>query len=181
MAFEDFDDTDTSFDGSASPEESSNRTFMIAVGALGGVAVLALLCIAAYAFLVMPMRRNLQSQQVAKLNAQNTTVAQAITQTSIAAAATFTPTVTPVPPTATPTSTPTAVVVVATRAPTENPRTATVAALLTEQARITQTRVPTETALPSTGFAEDLGLPAMLGMAFMLVGIIYVARRLRTT
>jgi LPXTG-motif cell wall-anchored protein len=36
------------------------------------------------------------------------------------------------------------------------------------------------TAIPNTGFADDVGLPAMLGMAVLLVVVIFLARRLRT-
>jgi LPXTG-motif cell wall-anchored protein len=37
---------------------------------------------------------------------------------------------------------------------------------------------PTE--IPKTGFADEVGLPAMLGMAVLLIVIIILARRLRT-
>jgi LPXTG-motif cell wall-anchored protein len=37
---------------------------------------------------------------------------------------------------------------------------------------------PTE--IPKTGFAGEVGLPAMLGMAVLLIVIIILARRLRT-
>jgi LPXTG-motif cell wall-anchored protein len=37
------------------------------------------------------------------------------------------------------------------------------------------------TAIPNTGFADDVGLPMMLGIAVLLVVVIFLARRLRTT
>ncbi len=82
-------------------------------------------------------------------------------------------------------------------------RTATVAALLTQAAQGqpgtqntpgTQgtpqatsqggaglaTATPTATALPKTGFAEDVGIPGLLGITVVLIGVILVVRRLRT-
>jgi hypothetical protein len=38
----------------------------------------------------------------------------------------------------------------------------------------------TSTALPSTGFADDVGLPGMLGLAAVLIVVIFLARRART-
>ena len=56
----------------APPEESSNRTFMIAVGILGGIVLLSIICLAGYALLILPQQRAAQSQQVnaATQNAQ---------------------------------------------------------------------------------------------------------------
>ena len=183
MAFEDvdMDEMDSEPGGSPPPEESNNRSFLIVAGILGGIALLALICIAVYALVLLPAQRNRQAQQVATLNAQNTAVDLAFTQTSMALAATATPTVTPIPPTWT--STPTAVIAVATntKVPTIDPRTATVSALLTQAALVTQTVVPTSTALPGTGFADDVGLPAMLGLAALFLVIIFLSRRLRTS
>lgn len=182
MAFENMDDMDSDLDinDSPPPEESGNRTFLIAAGVLGSIAVLALICIALYALVLLPRQRVQQDQQVATLNAQNTQVAMAITQTSSAARATFTPTVTPVPPTAT--STPTSVVVVPTntRVPTQDPRTATISALLTQASITTQTMVPTAVSLPTTGFADEVGLPALFGVSVALIGVFFLARRLRS-
>ena len=44
-----FDDN-TDFDDANPPEESSNRTFLLAAGLLGGLVLLGLLCIAGYLF-----------------------------------------------------------------------------------------------------------------------------------
>jgi len=160
-------------------EESGNRTFLVAAGILGGITVLALIFIALYALVLLPRQQATREQQLLDLNAQNTQVALAITQTSAALAA---PTLTPTQQVAnTATATPTSVVVVATSTPAgPDPRTATVAALLTQAAQTTQTVVPTATNLPDTGFVDDVGLPAMLGMAVLLVAVIFIARRLRS-
>ncbi len=184
MAFENIDAEQPQGAGVEPPPggEATNRTFLIVAGILGGVTVLALACIAAYAFVILPRQRAQASQQVASLNARNTQVALAITQTSAAAYFTATPTATKVPPTAT--RTPTKVVVAATNTKVlaaVDPRTATVSALLTQASGIqrTKTVAPTATALPKTGFAEDVGLPGMLGTAITLIAVFFLARRLR--
>lgn len=64
-------------------------------------------------------------------------------------------------------------------------RTATVQVLLTQAAmasgQTTSTLVPgtTATALPTTGFAEDAGLPGLLGISALLIVVIFLARRMR--
>ncbi len=190
MAFEDLDLDDNEYDldpeDSSPPEESGNRTFYIVAGVIGGVMLLSLICLALYALVYQPQRRNSQATQVAAINAQNTQVAQAAVETGLAAQFTATPTVTPIPPTATTSPSPSATLVIA--APTQvlaSPtidRTATVSALLTEAAagRLTPSPTPTSSALPDTGFAEDVGIPAMVGLALVLVVIIFLTRRLRT-
>jgi LPXTG-motif cell wall-anchored protein len=182
MAFEDMNmDAEPEINGTPPPpEESSNRTFIIVAAILGGITLLALLCIAVYALVYVPQRRSSQATQVAQLNAQNTEVAQAITKTSLAFAFTPTPTITPIPNTSTPTSTPVVAVPTNTLIPTQDPRTATVAALLTQAAEAQKTVVPTSTALPTTGFADEVGIPGLLGMAVLLVAVIFLARRFRS-
>lgn len=43
----------------------------------------------------------------------------------------------------------------------------------------TKTSFQTPTALPTTGFADDVGLPGMLGLAVVLIAIVFLARRIR--
>jgi len=185
MAFEDMDmDSGLDMDESPPPEESSNRPFLLVAGILVVLALAALVCIAVYALYFVPQRRAQLSGQVDQVNAQNTQIAAAITQTSIAAAftATYTPTE-PVTATPTQTSTPVVVIPTGTTMATQDPRTATVAALLTQAAAGQQTvgpRTPTATALPVTGFADEVGLPGMLGLAILLILVIFLTRRLRT-
>jgi hypothetical protein len=184
-------------DDAALPEESSNRTFLIIAAALGGIALIALVCIAIYALVLYPRARNEQEARRATLEAQNTEVAEIIDRTStaaaetaIAAAFTSTPTRTPEPLPETATSSPTPVVVVeiaSPQAPTMGPEMATATALhATLQANATLyaatlTAKPLQpTAIPNTGFADDVGLPAMLGLAVLLVVVIFLARRLRS-
>jgi LPXTG-motif cell wall-anchored protein len=188
MAFENMDMETESEPLGTPPEESSNRSFYIVLGVLGAITLLVLLCVVGYMLIVRPRLKNQQQAQIDARNAQNTQVAMAITQTSAAIAITATPTntSTPVPNTPTAAATQPGVVVVptATRQATADPRTATVAALLTQAAsvatRTTGPVAPSPTALPKTGFAEDVGLPMMIGLAALLIVVIFLARRLRT-
>lgn len=188
MAFEDMDLDDNEFEldseDSSPPEESANRTFYIVAGVIGGIMLLSLICLALYALVYAPQQRNDRATQVAAINAQNTQLAQAAVETGLAAKFTATPTITPIPPTATTSPSPSPTLVIA--QPTEvlvSPtidRTATVSALLTEAAAGRLTPTPTASALPDTGFVEDVGIPAMVGLALVLVVVIFLARRLRT-
>jgi len=186
MAFEDMDLEDNEFDlesdDSSPPEESTNRTFYIVAAAIGGVMLLSLICLALYALVYAPQQRNRQATQVAAINAQNTQVAQAAVETGLAAKFTATPTITPIPPTATASASPTLVIAQPTQGPVTPTidRTATVAVLLTEAAAGRLTATPTASALPDTGFVEDVGIPAMVGLALVLVVVIFLTRRLRT-
>jgi hypothetical protein len=198
MGMNDFDDLD--FEGLSGEEtiatsRESNRTFLIVAGILGGILLIALLAIAAYAVLILPNRDTNQQTQVAEINATNTAIAEQAQLTAIARQVTFTPTFTAtLPPTATttpvPTSTSTPVLAPTNTPVTEGPTitpdadaTATVAALLTQQAEGTDepTPIPTSTALPDTGFADDFGVPGLALMAGVLLVIIILSRRLRTS
>lgn len=186
MAFEDIDFDNNNFEvnpeGSPPPDESGNRTFYIVAGIIGGIMLLALIFMALYAVFFAPGRRSAQETQQAILDANNTQVASGAEETALAALFTATPTVTPIPPTATTSPSPTLVIATPTEvlvSPTID-RTATVAALLTEAAGEELTATPTPSSLPETGFAEDVGVPVMVGLALVLVVIIFLARRLRT-
>ncbi len=175
---------------------ASNRNFLLALGILGGIFLLLLLALAAY-LLTRPRT------PVANIDATNQVIMTANAETAAAAtqAAAFllTPSVTStatntlVPPTATNTQ----VVALATASGTPvtgaggaltltpNLQTATIAVQLTLNAQQTQTQAVklnltgTATALPKTGFAEDVGLPGLFGMAVGLVLVIVLVRRLR--
>lgn len=158
------------------PEESSNRTFLIAAGILGGIVLLSIACLAGYAFLILPSQTASRNQAATAQAAQNLQVAQALTAT---AQASILPTATETPP---PTQTPviaqaTATLVVSTNTP--DPATATVAAALTQAALAQLTHVPTTTALPGTGLADQYGAPGLVVMGMALVAVIFLARRLR--
>jgi cytoskeleton protein RodZ len=186
MAFEDMNDIEPVVEEAGPPpEESNNRAFLIVAGILGAITLIALLCLAAFAFFRLPAVQAQRATDVARERIQSTEAALAVQLT--AQAQVWTPTFTATQP-ATPTPeppTPTPVVaqpVSPTPTIGPDPRTATVAALLT-QAAAAQTTVPTgitPTILPQGGFADDVGAPGLLALAVLLVGVIFLARRMRT-
>ncbi len=181
MAFDNSDVEPSVEEAGPPPSESSNRSFLIVAGILGALLVLSLICVAAYAFLILPMNKRAAATANAAAIARNTAQALSLQQTALAQAWTVTPTAT-AKATKTPVPTNTSVVVIATTSvPTADPRTATISALLTQQAIMQKTVVPTVTAaLPKGGFADQYGIPGLVGLAVILVAVIFLARRLRT-
>ncbi len=183
MAFEDLD-LNEDMDASPPPEKRSNRTFIIIALGLIFFALIIVAFLAAYALYYVPRQRQNQANQVATVNAQNTEVAMSILSTNIAKSFTATPeaTATSAPIVEGATNTPVVVIPTNTLIPTGDPRTATVAALFTQAAQVQQTLVPTTTttALPTTGFADEVGVPGLIGLAVLLLIVIFFARRLRT-
>jgi len=175
--------------GAPLPEESSNRTFVIAAGGLGALLVLSMICLAVYALVVAPRQREARATEVIEVNLQNTQQAQTQTAAVVQLTPTRTATATQTEePTAT--VTPTQVVVLPTSTatpfltlPTLAPETATAAAqqtLAASQGGGGATVTATATALPATGFAEDIGVPALALMGGALLAVIFIARSLRT-
>ena len=172
--------------GEPLPEESANRTFVMAAAGLGGLLILSMICLAVYALVLAPRQQEARATQAALIILQNTEVAQ--TQTAEAAEDTPTsiPTITNTPlPTAT--VTPTQVVVLPsdtptpfTTLPTIDPLTATAAAQATAGAEGGETATATPTALPATGFADEAGIPTLILFGALLVIVVFVARGLRT-
>ena len=78
MAFSDMNDVEQELGEEKPPEKNGNRTFLIVAGTLGGIMVLALLCIAGLA-----LYRWLPSQQAAQ--DQNATKAAQDTQAALSA------------------------------------------------------------------------------------------------
>ncbi len=200
MSFENLDlDTEPTGEEEALPEESSNRTFLIIAGILGAIALLALLCIAVYALVIYPRSQDARANQEKTVVAQNTEVAMIIAKTSTAAAQaaieaayTHTPTSTSVSVSPTVVASPTPVVAIGTTTTpqataTVGPELATATALhatLTANAILyaatLTARVGQPTSVPDTGFADDVGLPTMMGLAVLLIVVIFLVRRLRT-
>jgi len=193
MAFTDMNDVEQELGEEKPPEQNGNRNFMIIAGILAGIMVLALLCIAGLALIrYLPGQRSAQDANATN-EAQATAIALSASQTASAPRATATKTPTAVPTnTQVPTKTP-VIVVGPTKTPTVDIAMATANALstLTAQGSITplapttqptlQTTLrPTSTALPTTGIAEELGTPGLMSVAFILVVIIFLMRRLRT-
>lgn len=180
----------------SSEKPARNRTFAVIVGIIFAFFVLIAGAIAAYVLLVAPRAQQKAAQEAAMINAQNTATSVAATeQVLLLQQQAMTPSITPteevVLPT-TPPNTPTSVVIAASNTPTPQATeditvevgaadfdalTATVGALLTIAAG-GQTATPS--ALPTSGFADDVGLPGLLGMAVMLVAVIFLVRRLRS-
>ena len=165
------------------PRRGGNR-FVVMAGALGAIMLLALVAIVIYALVILPQQEAAEPVLSAE-QLTGTVLAQAaqVTNTSTTTlTASLTPTVTNTPR---PTNTPLL-------SPTTDPATATVNALLT-QAALAQTQAvsptgpsptpgtPTVTpsALPSSGFADDIGAPGLLAAAAVLLAVIFLARRYR--
>jgi hypothetical protein len=192
MAFSDMNDVEQELGEEKPPNGNGNRTFLIIAGTLGGIMVLALLCIAGLALSrYLPGQRAAQELSSTQA-AQDTAVAISAELTASVPTATatrqptFTPTNTPAP-----TNTP-VIMLVPTKSPTPDIAVATRDALLTQTAEhmmvtvtsaATQATVsprPTTTALPGTGIAEELGTPGLIAVAFVLVAIMFIMRKLRT-
>ncbi len=176
----------------AGAASAANRPFYIALGVIGGVFLLAVIAMAVYAAVVLPQRNQAFVDAAAELNAQNTATSMAATQVEAMLQLAPTDTDTPVPPTETPVPSATSVIApTATPIPTETSvpvigadmlaRTATVSALLTQAAGglLAAGAAITPTALPKTGFADEAGVPSLLGAAILLVAVILLVRRLR--
>ena len=180
----------------------SNRNFLLAIGILGGVFILLVIALLLALFVLKPRLASQTAQQNVAIQTQNASTIVAATQaeqTLVINAQLLTPTITqtPVvtntlPPTNTPvvakptfTSSPTVVIT----ATLGDARTATVAALLTQaaggQGGATSTSVggtgATSTALPTTGIADEIGLPGLFGVALALIVVIVLVRRLRVS
>ena len=176
------DDLNYEDDFEAPPEESSNRTFLIAAGVLGGI-ILLTLCVVVVVYFSAIVPQNTARQTQSAIETQNSgTIDDALTATAVAFNLSQTPQVTD---TTFPTDTPVVAQPSATNTLeftlTPDPATATVAAGLTQVAASTSTVVLTSTALPTSGFADEVGLPGLVIAAMVLVAIIFLARRLRAT
>jgi hypothetical protein len=135
-------------------------------------------CLAGYLLLFVPQQQRAVAQATQAKQTQDAQISVPLTATyeaSLLATPTLPPTATatavvaPASPTSTPAST-----------NTPDPSTATVAAALTQAAIAQLTIVPTSTALPGTGIADEYGLPGLVVMAMAFMIVILLARRLRS-
>jgi hypothetical protein len=184
------------FEETPPPQDQKNRTFIVIAGILGAVILLAIVAMAAFAIFVLPGQNARKAELAVKLNAQNTATVMAATSSAMTAMA---PTETPVPTeTATPepTFTPMPKQPEATATPElgtgggltdDMAMTATVSALLTQAAGGKQeTVVPAAgatlapTALPTTGFADTMGIPGLVGLGVLFVALILITRQVRS-
>lgn len=173
-----FDDDNADFDEASPPEESNNRTFLLIAGIFGALILLALLCIGGYAFFQMSSANQNDLTAQAQGTQQQATIQAGLTQTAVAQSLLQTAAVTNTVP---PTNTPVIAEATATLTATPNPATATVGAAFTQIAISTQTIIATSTALPNTGFADDVGAPGLMLIAMALVAVIFLVRRLRAS
>ena len=173
-----FDNDDNmNYDDANPPEESNNRTFLFVAGGLGLLVLVALVCLVGYFFLNSSSRQQTELTAQVQATQQAATIQAGLTETAAAQALTQTAAVTF---TIQPTDTPVIAQATSTFTPTPNPATATVGAAFTQIANSTQTVIATTTALPNTGFADDVGIPGLILMALAFVVLIFLVRRLRT-
>ncbi|HMS00524.1 MAG TPA: hypothetical protein PKE62_14830 [Anaerolineales bacterium] len=185
-----FDETSIDYDDENPPEESNNRTFLFAAGGLGLLVLLALLCLGAYVWYSLNNNQSASQTAIAEQTRQHATIQVGLTQTGVAnaltatagATATLPPTNTPVIALATNTAGTPGAATATPSGPTFTPNvpaTVTLGAAFTQIANTTQTVIPTSTALPNTGFADEVGIPGMFLAALALVIVIFLVRRLR--
>lgn len=153
-------DDDFDFDTMVPDEPKRNRTFWFFLIGLLGIVIVSIIGILLWINVFSPR------QQEAR-NAEATQTAAALTQIALAQIPTSTvvqlPSSTPEP--------------TDTRAPTLT--SAPIAQATTAVPTIESTITPTPTALPSTGFADDIGLPGLLSLGFVLIFVAFIARRIR--
>ncbi len=155
-------DDDFDFDTMVSEGPSENRRFWIYLIALLGIVAVSIVGILLWINVFSPSQQQAQDAEATQTAAALTQMAQAATSTN-----TQWPSDTPVP--------------TSTRAPTQT--TASIAQATTSvptmQPTIQPTITPTPTALPSTGFADEIGLPGLITLGFALVMVAIVVRRIR--
>jgi hypothetical protein len=186
-------DPDLPEDEEPGAEGGSNRQFIMVAGGLGGLLLIALICMAVYALVILPRQRAANEQDIAAqtATAEFASINQSLTETAIVLA--FTPTFTATQSASeTPTGTVTPIITAAATdtvegtvegtveasategvgGPTVDPRTQTVQALLT-QAVAAQTQVAgqltTATVTPTLiGALPDTGFMDDVGVPGLL-------------
>lgn len=181
MAFTEMDESDEALGEQPQDEGEggSNRTFIIIAAVLGGITLLALLCTAIYAFVYLPRTRAERQNTAATAYAQETMLAFEATQAVMVSAATNTK-----PAAEAAKASPTPVLAEEEAANTATPTVDSVQATqdaLDTVVAAAQTQNPTATKLPASGFADDVGAPGLLAMAVVLIVVIFLVRRLRTS
>ena len=87
MSFDNLDTDDVSSDieeEGGTPEEASNRTFLIVAGVFGAIVVLSLICLVLFVvFKVLPDRNN-KSKEATQSAQRNIDIMKGVTQTAIA-------------------------------------------------------------------------------------------------
>ena len=182
-------------------EESTNRPFIIASVALGGLFVAGLLALGLYAFKIRPAQAGASATQVAEINASNTQVAEYAEATSVAqVAAVLVPeSEQPVLQEAETSSESSEALVVAPAEPvavaqlaetssssavSSTASTNKVSSRGNRDVAVSATAIPvvavsSAEALPDTGFADEVGIPVLLFTAVGLLSVVIVTRSVR--
>ena len=170
-------------------EEGTNRTFIILVGALGGLLVVGLCMFAVWAFVIAPrMSNDIEAQNQLTQATKTAVAAQAAGETATSEAPTDTaeppaPSDTPKPTeTKAPTAVPATPEATSAEAATEGtPAGAAAASTPTETPKPIATRRPTAT--PGSGDVPNTGV-GTLGASALAVGLLFLlvaVRRMRRT
>lgn len=184
-----------------SEEESTNRPFIIASVALGGLFVAGLVALGLYAFKIRPAQATASATQVAEINASNTQVAEYAEATSVAqVAAVLVPESEQQARLAADSRSESseAVVVVAPAEPVAVTQLREISSSSSGSASSTVkvvsrggadvavgvTAIPlvavsSAEALPDTGFADEVGIPVLLFTALGLLSVVVVTRSVR--
>ena len=181
-------------------EESTNRPFIIASVALGGLFVAGLVALGLYAFKLRPAQASASATEVAEINVSNTQVAEYAEATSVAqVAAGLVPDseqqgrladagisesgnailVAPAEPVAVSGLSESSSVSVGTsgsanKIPDRSNRELAVAATA-----IPVVSVSAAEALPDTGFADEVGIPVLILTALGLLAVVVISRSMR--
>ena len=181
-------------------EESTNRPFIIASVALGGLFVAGLVALGLYAFKLRPAQASASATEVAEINVSNTQVAEYAEATSVAqVAAVLVPDseqqgrladagisesgnailVAPAEPVAVAGLSESSSVSVGTsgsanKIPDRSNRELAVAATA-----IPVVSVSAAEALPDTGFADEVGIPVLILTALGLLAVVVISRSMR--
>jgi len=165
-----FDEFEESPGSRPQPPAGRNRTFLIAIGLIGAIFVIALIILLVTLFIRAPQQASQAREQADKINAQNTQIAATATFTPVLATATSVLAI----PTATSTPTPTV-------SASDLTKTAEVKTQIAQGTKVgvggypgpvtTVTNGPliTPTGLPTTGFVDEVGLPGLFGLAALLL------------
>ena len=160
---------------------SSSKSFWVAIGIISAILILALVLLVLVAPGIISKQRQNNIDQAAAINAANTATAMAATVMAIPQATNTQVMVT------NPTKTP-VVSVGSTSTPVVGGGVLSTSELQTVQALQTQiakqasgTPAATSTQLPTTGVADEYGLPGFVGLAVILIAVVFLSRKLRTS
>jgi hypothetical protein len=158
-------DNKNEIEGGTPPKNKNDRTFLLVAGILGAIMIMSLIFMAVYAMIIVPRQKADVSAERVGINLTNTAVVMASQLTAEASAWTATPIVTRTSPgTATPrpTTVVEAIYTPASASSLDDSRTATVVALLAQQAENPPTATPASTLVieptninASTSAADD--------------------------